>query len=414
MNQARQKALVLVVDGLGDLPHVALEGRTPLEAAETPVLDRLAGRGRYGLVDPINPGQVPNTDSGVGMLLGLAPEEAGRLRRGPVEAAGTGRPLEPGDIAMRANFATIERRPEGLWLTDRRAGRITEGTEELAGVLDGMTLSSGLRVDYRPTDQHRGVLVLRGDRLDPSIGDTDPGDAGVPGYVPGCRAFKPAAEPVAAAVNEFLEKAHQRLCDHPVNRSRRAAGLPAASGVVTRGAGAGFAPVNRVRRAGVRAGVVAGCNTVLGLASLFGFTRLHRPEFTASIDTDLDAKVSTALSALRDHDLVYIHVKGPDLCAHDRRPLLKRAFIERLDGAISCLPELGTVVAVTSDHTTDSNLGSHTADPVPSLLFNPLDPGPGDPLVPFGERSCRGGTLPRQRSHEFLDRVLAAMGVTGA
>ena len=137
MTVSHHKCALLIIDGLGDLPVPELDGKTPLEAAYTPVLDRLASGGLYGLVDPIIPGEIPNTHSGAGMLLGLLPEQAGRLKRGPVEASGAGRVLKAGEIAIRANFATLETRDEALWVTDRRAGRITAGTDELAAVAVG-------------------------------------------------------------------------------------------------------------------------------------------------------------------------------------------------------------------------------------------------------------------------------------
>ena len=131
----RGKAVIVIPDGLGDLPVEGLGGLTPLEAARTPVMDSLAASGRFGLVDPIAPGVIPNTDSAVALLLGLPPGEVGRLKRGPVEAAGAGCALRKGDIAARANFATVEPRGDRLLVTDRRAGRITEGTADLAAAL---------------------------------------------------------------------------------------------------------------------------------------------------------------------------------------------------------------------------------------------------------------------------------------
>lgn len=411
MTGAQQQAVVLIVDGLGDLPHPHLGGQTPLESARTPNLDRLAGAGCYGLVDPILEGEIPNTDSGVGLLLGMLPAEAGLLHRGPVEAAGAGRPLQSGEIAVRANFATLEDRPDGLWVTDRRAGRITECVEELAELVNGIDLGDGIRADFRSTDQHRGVLVLSGPGLDPDISDTDPGDRGNPGYVRECLPLQPAAQVAAAKVNRFLREAHRRLTGHPVNRAREAAGKPAASGIITRGAGTWFLPSSRLGALGIRAAVVTGCNTVLGLARLFGLDTVQNPAFTAALDTDLNAKVAAALAALRDHDMVYVHVKAPDLCAHDRRPADKRDVLERLDHALEPLLAAGVVVAVSSDHTTDSNTGAHTADPVPSLLFDPSAPAArAGASVKFGEAACRGGTMPRQRSHELLGRVLEKMG----
>ena len=103
------KCVFLINDGLGDQPVPALDGKTPLEEALTPVLDRLAGAGLYGLVDPTAPGAAPHTHSGCGTLMGLAPEQSGQLKRGPVEAAGAGRMLANGEVAVRANFASVER-----------------------------------------------------------------------------------------------------------------------------------------------------------------------------------------------------------------------------------------------------------------------------------------------------------------
>lgn len=408
MNRSAARAVFVIVDGLGDLPVPGLDGRTPLEAAHTPVLDAMAGAGRFGLVDPIAPGVVPNTDSAVAVLLGLPPEQAGLLKRGPVEAAGAGRPLRRGEVAVRVNFATVERRPEGLFVADRRAGRVTEATAELAAAVQDIDLGEGVRAEVRPTDQHRGVLVLTGPGLDPGISDTDPGDDGVPGFVRACRPLRPEAARTAAKVNRFLDEAHARLGAHPVNRSRRTAGKMPASGVITRGAGGSFEPDNVLRRRGVECAVVAGCNTVLGLSRLFGLDTIEDPRFTASLDTDLPGKVAAGLDALGDRDLVYLHVKAPDICAHDRRPAAKRDILERLDAAMAPLASAGVIVALTSDHSTDSNAGAHTADPVPSLIFDPASAAGSS--VPFGEAACRDGDLERRNGHEFLRTVIEAIG----
>jgi len=400
---------MLVVDGLGDLPVPELDGQTPLEAARTPNLDRMAAAGLFGLVDPLERGRVPNTDSGVGVLLGLPPEQADCLRRGPVEAAGAGRPLRPGEIAVRANFATLEAGPGGLLVRDRRAGRITEGTQALARELDGLNLGGGVSTTFVPTDQHRGVLVLSGPGLDPEVSDTDPGDASGPALLLTCEPLQPGAAVSAGHINAFIAEAHERLPGHPVNRAREAAGEPPANGVITRGAGAWFQPGNVLVSRGLKAITVAGCTTVRGLSRVLGWETVVRPHFTAALDTDLDGKVAAARAALPDHDIVYVHVKGPDICAHDRKPLAKRDFLERFDRAITPLGADGAIVALASDHTTDSNSGMHTADPIPALIFDPEDKRTGAP-VRFGEAACREGNLPRMRSAEFLGRVLARLG----
>jgi len=399
---------MIIVDGLGDRPVPRLGGKTPLEAAATPNLDLLAGAGCYGQVDPIAPGVTPNTHSGAGILLGLPPIQAGQLRRGPVEAAGAGRVLRAGEVALRVNFASIEAAGEGFIVTDRRAGRIEEGTAELGAAIAGLDLGDGVFAEFHSTDQHRGVLVLSGDQLDAAVSDTDPGDEAIPAPLLHCEALRPGARRTADKVNSFVETAHRLLRKHPVNLARAAMGKPLANGVLTRGAGAWVAAENVLRQMGLDAALISGCNTVRGLGRMFGFEIVEDARFTATVDTDLEAKFQAALAALQSNDLAYVHVKAPDICAHDRQPEAKRDFLQRLDGAVAALIGRDIVIALSADHTTDSNRGMHTADPVPTLLFYPRCE-PGICGIKFGELACRNGTMERQTSGEFLQRVLSAV-----
>jgi 2,3-bisphosphoglycerate-independent phosphoglycerate mutase len=408
LSVSHQKCALLIIDGLGDLPVIGLGGKTPLEAAHTPMLDRLAGEGLYGLVDPIIPGEVPNTHSGAGMLMGLLPEQSGRLSRGPVEASGAGRVLAPGEIAVRANFATLEPLNGAFLVADRRAGRITAGTDELAALLADVDLGDGVRANLVATDQHRAVLVLSGPGLDASISDTDPGDGTLPAELKRCRAMSPEAELTAAKLNRFIDEAYSRLQDHPVNKARDRAGELPANGLITRGAGAQFSLDNVLHAHGIRTAIISGCNTVLGLGRIFGFDTLSDPRFTADVDTDLHAKIAAVRSAFQDHEMVCLHVKAPDICAHDRKPLAKRDFLQRLDEALEPLLEEDAIIAVSADHTTDSNSGFHTADPVPTLV-NQARSAQSSSAVNFGEAACRQGNMPRQLSNQFLLRLIQMM-----
>jgi len=114
-------------------------------------------------------------------------------------------------------------------------------------------------------------------------------------------------------------------------------------------------------------------------------------------------------SALQDHDMVYIHVKAPDICSHDRNPLAKRDFLQRLDEALIPLLETQAIIAIAADHTTDSNSGFHTADPVPALISRASSVS-SPAQIKFGETACRQGTMPRQLSNEFLLNLIQAMG----
>ena len=410
MSTSRQKCVLLILDGLGDLPVSLLNGRTPLEAANTPVLDRLAGLGLYGLVDPIRPGEIPNTHSGCGALLGALPAQLSNLKRGPVEAAGAGLTLQHGEVAVRANFATLENQQGDLMVVDRRAGRISEDTAELAAFLKTVDLGDGVTARLQPTDQHRCVLVLSGPGLDPRISDTDPGDGDIPTLIRPCQPLDAGAQLTAEKINHFIDTAHRRLSSHPVNQERIKVGKLPANGVITRGAGVGFRLDNVVRDCGINPAVVAGCNTVIGLSRTLGFEVKTDPRFTAASNTDLLAKMETAVVALEDHDLVYVHIKAPDLFAHDHQPENKRDFLELCDEALELLEQAGVMIAVAADHSTDSNSGAHTADPVPALLYAPASSGSGNQArVNFGEEACSMGNMPRQSSHEFLLRLLDLM-----
>jgi 2,3-bisphosphoglycerate-independent phosphoglycerate mutase len=404
------RCVLLILDGLGDLPVAALGGKTPLEAARTPVLDRLASTGSYGLVDPIGQGVIPNTHTGVGVLMGLYPGQADDLKRGPVEAFGAGRILEPGQIAFRANLATLEKRDERLYVRDRRAGRIRSGTRELAQQLDGVDLGDGVKASFQATDQHRGALIFSGAGLGDGLSDTDPGDGAIPALLKPCRSLNAGSQMAARKVNQFISRAHELLRDHPVNRERLRAGLLPANGVITRGAGKWSNLDNLLAESGVSATLVVGCNTVTGLGRIFGMDPIVEPGFTADVNTDVRGKLTAALNALEHHQLVYVHIKAPDLFAHDFEPEGKKAFLEQVDQALEILEKSGAVIAIAADHTTDSNTGAHTDDPVPVLISDPgRASSPAGHPVKFGESACRDGNLPRQTGHQFLLRLLGLL-----
>ncbi len=410
---AHPKGIMIILDGLGDRPVEALEGRTPLEAAATPNLDRMAASGLCGMMHPIAPGVPVGTQMGVGLLFGLARADVPRLTRGPVEAAGVGLNLSDGNVTFRCNLATVSPNGQGFAIEDRRAGRIREGAEALAEALDGMDLGEGIVARFRPSTQHRAVLMLEGEHLSEAVTDTDPGAGERARGRLACLprdASDPEAERTARAVNTFFLRSHEILRTHPVNAARAAKGLPPANGVLTRGAGKHRPLRNFVRRLGLRTAVVGGDGAVVGLSRLFGFDMIRDRRFTALTDTDLDAKIAAGRRALDDHDLVFIHIKGADTCAHDHDPVGKKAFIERIDAALAPLLDQGLALAVTGDHTTDSRLGRHTGDPVPSLVAAPN--GRVDAVRAFSESDCMRGGLGAISATAFLSVLLDLMDRT--
>lgn len=407
----QRKGLIIILDGLGDRPIPGFAGATPLEAAHTPNMDELVSRGRCGLVDPLYPGVPVSTHTGAGVLFGINTRDAYNLPRGPVEAAGTGLPVMPGDIALRCNFATLRPDADGLKIIDRRAGRIHEGTRELAEALQEITLEDGFSVNVRPATGHRAVMRLSGPGALPVVSDTDPGSGAHNGHVLACHALdmdNPLGEQTANAINAFIRLAYDRLKEHPVNRKRLQQGLPPANGIITRGSGSISKLHNIIHHIGLSAALVAGESTIIGLAQLSNFAVICKPEFTAMSDTDLESKVAATLTALQDHDLVFLHIKAPDIFSHDCDPEGKKTFLEKLDAALAPLLLQDIVIGVSADHSTDSNSGRHCGDPVPSILCAPA--GRRDLCREFGETQCISGGLGRIPARALLLTLLDEMG----
>lgn len=407
----RYKGLIIILDGLGDRPCAPLNGATPLEAAHTPHLDTLTTEGLCGLVDPLAPGIPVSTHTGTGILLGLTPADAARLSRGPVEAAGIGLSMAPGDIAVRCNFATLQNHGDKLSVIDRRAGRISKGTDQLAEALHNIPVGDGITATLKPATQHRAVLKLSGEGLSAAITDTDPDETCNHGKTLHCKPHNPndnAAVQTASAINCFISEAHKRLEKHPINQQRKQQGLLPANGIITRGAGMLHKSQNIINHLQLKAALIAGERSVCGLGKLFEYTVIANPEFTSLANTDLTAKITATQAALETHDIVFLHIKAPDICAHDLMPTEKRDFLERFDKAISPLLSKNLVIGVSGDHSTSSTHGSHCADPVPTLLHYPETRR--DSCTTFSETSCMQGGLGRITATGFLMSALDAMG----
>lgn len=404
------KGLLIVLDGLGDRPIPALDNQTPLERAYTPNMDRLLASGMCGLADPLSPGVPVGTHTGTGLLFGLPVRAAIDLSRGPVEAAGIGLISQPGDVLLRCNFATLERRADGFDILDRRAGRIQSGGGELAKALDLMTLGNGITATFRQATHHRAVLKLSGRALSSRITDTDTASRYKSLGLRPCKARDPRddrAVATAAAVNLFTERAFGILKDHPVNIERARQGKLPANGIICRSAGTRLEMPSLVNHLGLKAAVVAGEGTILGMAKLLGYEAMTHERFTSLPDTDIDMKIDRAIKALQNNDLVFLHLKGTDICSHDCDPAGKTQLIERFDKAMAPILDLDAVIGISGDHSTDCNTGRHTGDPVPSLISSAY--GRVDRVEHFGERYCVGGGLGRITASNFLATLLDQM-----
>ncbi|MGD2063119.1 MAG: phosphoglycerate mutase, partial [Nitrospirota bacterium] len=318
------------------------------------------------------------------------------------------------DIGFRCNFATVKGDaddPFRLALLDRRAGRISQGTAELAASIDGADLGDGVTAHLVPAAQFRAALRLRGPGLSPRVTDVDPGGGRLDlGLLP-CRALDAtdtAADHTATMVNRFVALAYERLRDHPVNQQRRALGLPEANVLLPRGAGGAQISQGLLARFAVRAAVVSGDATVLGLGKALDMATITDRGFTADATSDLRAKVAAAATALESHDLVFVHIKGADVLSHDHHPEQKRDFLTRVDAMLAPLLRDDLVIAVTGDHATPCSLGFHSGDPVPTILSGPG--GRVDGQQHYGERTCMAGGLGRIPARGLLWSMLDLMG----
>jgi len=412
---ASRQLLYVVLDGLGDEPAAALGGQTPLEAALTPVLDGLARGGEVFRLDMRDRAGEVSTSHGQFALMGY-PDDGSLPHRGPVEAAGIGVALDPGDVALRANFATFG--PGGS-IVDRRAGRIRAGADALAAALDGLDLGGGVRALVKSGTEHRVALVLRGADLGAAVSDSDPMHAaGARDGAMHVTALEPgdaASERTAEKLRLLLARAREILAVHPVNDQRRASGLLPANGLLVRKAGVHVPVQPLIERYGLRCLAVTGDCTVRGVMRLIGSEIVSLPEFTANSDTDLPAKFAQAVSALRQaHDVVMVHVKAVDILSHDRLPAEARALIERLDTSLgAALAEYGDdlIVAVAADHSTSSSSGDHIALPPPALVSGPGIGSGG--AVDFSERAVLAVEAPMVTGAQFFDRLRERLVAAG-
>lgn len=398
------KILVVVCDGLGDRPVPGFRNRTPLQSAERPSLNFFARRGACGIVDIIAPGVRPGSDTAHLALFGHDPFKV-YTGRGPFEALGVGMEVRRGDVAFRCNFSTVDER---LNIVDRRAGRIREGTAELAKALDDWE-SEGVKVYFKEGTEHRGVLLLRAPGLSPLVSDPDPHREGVRPHE--CEPRAPEAALTARVVNAFVKRSHEILRDHPVNRARAKAGARPANIVLPRGAGIMPHIPTFQERFGLNCAAIAGVALVKGICRVSGMEVLEVKGATGGLNTDMEAKIKAALGALDTHDLVFVNIKAADLCGHDGDPEGKVKVTQRIDRAMSLvkkdLPE-DAFLALTADHSTPCCVKDHTGDPVPLVIY-----GNGvraDRVRTFDEVACAEGGLGRLRGVDLLQVLLDLSG----
>jgi 2,3-bisphosphoglycerate-independent phosphoglycerate mutase len=435
MSAPELRYALVILDGLGDRPHPDTGGQSPVEAAATPNLDRLAQEGQLGQIVVVGPGIAPESDAGVYALLGYDPIQDSP-GRGVLEAEGLGLPMAPDDVAFRMNFATIDGDRRVL---DSRVGRSlsTSEAQELARALTAARLLDDRGIDVRVAASvgHRGVVTLHArdphQPISPNLSNTDPFYERTGGLGAARRSDDPRILPVAAlessaaaqrtaeAVNLWVTRALDLLAGHPVNARRALSGRKIANGILLRNSGAPGAhlPVSFEAKYGIRGGALTEMPVERGIARRLGLADRFVGPMGPDREAGYAARAKAARELLAESPFVYVHLKGPDEPGHDGQARQKLEIIEAIDRSffgpfLEGLDPTRIRLAVTADHATPAILKGHSDDPVPLLLWGAgVAAGPRTvPRPQFGERSASRGSLGTLRGAQLMPLLLGPRG----
>jgi 2,3-bisphosphoglycerate-independent phosphoglycerate mutase len=399
------KGIIMIIDGMGDRPLKELGYKTPLEAAKTPNMDKMAKMGINGIMDPIKPGIRAGSDTSHISILGYDPYQV-YTGRGPFEAAGVGVDVMPGDIAFRCNFSTAD--ANGT-ITDRRAGRIRNGTEEIAKTINSMDIDENVEIIFKESTGHRAVLVLRGNGLSDNVSDADPKHEGKPPKEVLPLDNTEEAKKTADVLNRFIEESYNMLKDHPVNLKRIEEGENPANIIIPRGAGA----VPHVQPFGEKYGLKAACiaetGLIKGIGKIAGMDLVDIDGATGGVDTNIEnIKKGIMETASKDYDFMLINIDGADEAGHDGEMDDKVKFIEKVDDVVGEMMQIDDLYFIlTADHSTPISVMDHTGDPVPIVIKGPEVRV--DDVEEFNERAATKGGLCRIKGRNLMDILMDLM-----
>jgi len=404
-----KKCILILLDGLGDRSYEALNDLTPLQAAQTPALNRLARKGANGLYHAARLGQALPSENAHFSLFGY--DHKAFPGRGALEALGAGIALTPEMVAVLAHFVSVTESPEGtLLLVD---GKPDAPDDELQGLFQAVEHfeTENTQIRLHPTHGFRGILTLDGP-VAPFITDSDPIEKGrlLTAVLP-WQAFAddPPSVNTANGLEAYLRWAYRALSRHPQNKNRRKKGRFPLNALVTQRAGQ-LKEISAFEQAyGLRGLSIASGLIYHGLAAYLKMD-VRKAADTDDPGLDLAERLEMAMESLTDYDFIHVHTKMPDVAGHTKDPLFKKQVIEALDKGIGRLverlvndPEL--LVVVTADHSTPS-AGPliHSGEAVP-LIFC----GPGvrrDAVRHYDEISAAGGALGPVRGKELMYLVV--------
>ena len=401
------RCILLILDGLGDRGHSAFGGQTPLQMARTPNLDRLAALGMTGLYHPWWLGTALPSEMAHFSLFGYDREDF--PGRGYIEALGENLPMGETDVALLGRIFAVKQQ-QGLLILKEEDPKVEKATCLSLQETVQTFHYAGVDISFVPTGGIRGLVLLKGE-VSAAVTDSNPIYEGRPlmEVLPweGWEHDKPALN-TAKALNHYLKWSYRQLSAHPLNHQRKRAGLAPLNAVGLQRAGQWKPVLNFSDKWGFKAlAVAAGC-LYRGLSRYVGMEALPVQD-THNPQADLLKRLKMAHKSKR-HDFVYVHTKVPDEAAHTKDPLIKKAAIEALDGAMAfalkeIVPDPETLLVITADHSTNSaGAMIHSGEAVPLLMVGKYTWC--DQVTRFDEVSCAQGSLGQVRGKELMYLIL--------
>lgn len=389
------KVIILLGDGMSDEPNADLGGKTPLQVAATPNMDKMAQSGQVGLARTVPDGLPPGSDVANLSVFGYDPRDC-YTGRSPLEAISMGVSLGPDDVAFRMNLVTL--RPHGgkLFMEDFSAGHI--GSEESHQLLATLQAELGdHRFEFHPGVGYRHLVVWRGGK--DTMTATPPHDITGKQVID----YLPTGEGANELIN-LMNAAQMVLHTHPVNRQRIERDERAANSIWLWGHGKTPKLVPYQKKFGLSGAVISAVDLIKGIGRCAGLDIVNVPGATGYIDTNYQGKAEAALAALQDHDFVYVHVEAPDEASHSGNLQHKLQAIEDFDRLV-----VGTVLAgldrfedvrvlCCPDHPTPVKLMTHTSDAVPFVIYRPGQMA-GNGAQCYDEGTAKGTGLVVEGSH---------------
>ena len=389
MQENEKKIVLLVLDGIGDIPHPDFDFKTPLEAAKKPNIDKLAKKSVLGRIVPVHYGVTPGSGPGHLGLFGYDPRNY-ELGRGVMEALGLDIQLFPSDVAARGNFVTVDK--DGL-ITNRRGGKgdidrlTTEETKKRVDLLSEK-VNKILSIEILLTAglDHRFVAIFRGREMRPNMSDSDPQKTGVP--VMSIKALDSNSQISAQIVNEFQVRATRSISDFPYGNS-----------LVLRGFSKRPNWPTMKQRYGLNCCAIAEYPMYRGLAQILGMEKLT----TGSSPQDA---FKTYVDNYNKYDFFFIHIKKSDSYGESGLFEDKVKVIETVDAALPVLEsKMPDVLVITGDHSTPVLMKSHSWHPVPIMIYSEVCGA--DQTKKFTESECNVGGLSTFPSRHLMSIILA-------